>query len=51
MVRGALLDQPEGQGRTLVPSRQVAALGDTIVEVGTDYDGFYYEVAEDFEGF
>ena len=51
MVRGALLDLPQSQGRTSTTSRKVVALGGPIVEVGVDYAGFHYKITKDYEGF
>ena len=50
LVRGVVINLPEGQGRASTPSRQVAAFGDAIMEMGVDYDEIYYKITNDYEG-
>ena len=50
MVRGAVLDLQEGQGRASETTRQDAAVGYPAVEMGGYYDGFYHQASQDRAG-
>ena len=47
MVRRAVFDLQEGQGRSSETARQDAAVGYPVVEMGGYYDGFYHKASPD----
>ena len=50
LVCREVLDLLEGQSRASEAAWQVAASGGSHVEMGTNQDGFYHQVAKDGEG-
>ena len=50
IVRGAVLNQQEGQGRASETSRKGLAVTHSYVEVGGDHYELHHEVTKDNEG-
>ena len=47
LVRRAVLDLQEGQGRASETARQDTTVGYPVVEMGRYYDGFYHKASPD----